>query len=202
MIVRWHGGVLIRGSSSPRHGVGWRRQRPRRPMPWVAMKRAEEAYDAANDRFEAAERAERAREREARYAARQAHARAITAVERLTRRVRELSEHLGRMELTRPEGSRYTEPPRWCGPAAARCRSTAGSGSCPLRRRCTARPCAGSGKPRAAARRSPAPARRTLPAGQPARPRSRPVRAIAAAFSRPPGRQEGACFAAVPAIRP
>jgi uncharacterized protein (DUF3084 family) len=66
----------------------------------AGMKRAEEAFDAASDRFGAAEsaldagRAERARAREERCAARQAHERASINVDRLQRRVRDMSERL------------------------------------------------------------------------------------------------------------
>jgi uncharacterized protein (DUF3084 family) len=70
------------------------------------MKRAETAFDAANDRFAGAERAldaareERAQARRQRYTARQAYERASTAGGRLQRRVRELAERLDRMPLT------------------------------------------------------------------------------------------------------
>jgi uncharacterized protein (DUF3084 family) len=69
----------------------------------VTMKRAEAAFDAASDRSAEAEsaldaaRAERAQARRDRYAAQQAHERASTAVDRLERRVRELSDRLGGM---------------------------------------------------------------------------------------------------------
>src|SRR5215470_1271889 len=81
----------------------------------ATMKRAEGAFDAANDRFDAAERAldeareERARARRDRYAARQEHDRAAVAADRLQRRVAELAGRLDRMaELTgtRPAGCR------------------------------------------------------------------------------------------------
>jgi hypothetical protein len=74
----------------------------------AARKQAEEAHDAASDHFDAAEaaldaaREERAQARTARYAARQTHERASTAVDRLQRRVRDLSDLLDRMaELAR-----------------------------------------------------------------------------------------------------
>jgi hypothetical protein len=77
----------------------------------ATVKRAEAAFDAASDRFAEAERAldaaraERAQARRDRYAAQQAHDRASTAVERLQRRVRELSDRLGGMPLiTRKPG--------------------------------------------------------------------------------------------------
>jgi chromosome segregation ATPase len=77
----------------------------------ATVKRAEAAFDAASDRFAEAERAldaaraERAQARRDRYAAQQAHDRASTAVERLQRRARELSDRLGGMPLiTRKPG--------------------------------------------------------------------------------------------------
>jgi len=66
-------------------------------------KRADEAFDASNDRFVAAEsaldvaREERAQARRERYVARQAHEQASTIVDRLQRRVAELSERVDRM---------------------------------------------------------------------------------------------------------
>src|SRR5215472_7201751 len=67
------------------------------------MKRAEEAFDAASDRFGAAERAldeareERAQARRDRYAARQEHQRAAAAADRLRQRVTELVGRLDRL---------------------------------------------------------------------------------------------------------
>jgi flagellar motility protein MotE (MotC chaperone) len=69
----------------------------------AAMKKAEEAFDPRQDRFDSAETAldarrarTRAQTRCKRYADRQAHERASTDVDRLQRRVRALSDRLDR----------------------------------------------------------------------------------------------------------
>jgi uncharacterized protein (DUF3084 family) len=82
----------------------------------AARKHAEETYDAAADRFGEAEatldaaREERAQARTARYAARQAHERASATVDRLQRRVAELSLRLDRAELAATPGSGCVVP--------------------------------------------------------------------------------------------
>lgn len=74
----------------------------------AAMKRAEEAFDAASDRFDAAERAlddpreDRAQAPRDRYAARQAYERASVTADQLQRRVTEPSDWLAELTSAAP----------------------------------------------------------------------------------------------------
>lgn len=85
----------------------------------AAMKHAEAEFDAADDRFTAAEHAldrvreERAQARRDRYAARQAHERAIVTADRLTRRVRELSDWLDGLTTAAPRAGAVGCRPAW-----------------------------------------------------------------------------------------